>query len=64
ISIQGKVRPVGGIPEKLYGARIAGVKSVVLPSQNLQDVPDGLGNMKIIPVQTVEESLQAVFASC
>lgn len=63
VSIQGKVRPVGGIPEKLYGARLAGVKRVVIPLQNAKDVPSGVGVPEVIPVQSVEECLPIVFAT-
>ncbi|MGB9867985.1 MAG: Lon family ATP-dependent protease [Bacillota bacterium] len=62
ISIQGKVRPVGGIPEKLYGARVAGVKRVVIPLDNGKDVPSGIRALEVIPVQSVEECLPIVFA--
>lgn len=44
VSIQGKVRPVGGIVEKLHGARQAGMKQVILPRENQLDAValDGL----------------------
>ena len=41
LSIRGKVYPVGGIAEKIYGAKQAGVKKVILPYDNLGDVPKG-----------------------
>ncbi|MGE5577935.1 MAG: Lon family ATP-dependent protease, partial [Syntrophothermus sp.] len=34
ISIQGKVKAVGGIPEKIYGARQAGVRKVIISREN------------------------------
>ncbi|GAW93715.1 Lon family ATP-dependent protease [Calderihabitans maritimus] len=61
ISIQGKVKPVGGIFEKLYGARQAGVKKVLIPKENEKDVPAQLKEMEVIPVATVEEALPHVF---
>jgi ATP-dependent Lon protease len=44
VSIGGKVRPVGGIVEKLHGARQAGMKQVILPRENQLDAValDGL----------------------
>lgn len=61
LSIRGGVRAVGGIPEKLYGARQAGIQRVLIPLENEKDVPLGLKNIKVIPVQTVEEVLINVF---
>ena len=34
ISLQGKVRPVGGVFEKAYGAKQAGIKTLVIPNKN------------------------------
>ncbi len=57
VSIQGKVRGVGGIPEKLYGARQAGIKKVVLPQENQNDLPSEVGGLQVVLVQTVEQAL-------
>ena len=37
ISLTGKVLPVGGIKEKVMGARRAGIKCLVLPAANQRD---------------------------
>lgn len=58
ISIQGKVRPVGGIAEKIFGAKQAGVKTVLIPKENLADVPSGLQGIAVIPVETIQEALE------
>ena len=60
ISLQGYVRPVGGIPEKLYGARLAGIKTVLVPEENKNDVPP-LPEMHVVPVKNVEEALPWFF---
>ena len=60
ISLQGYVKAVGGIPEKLYGARQAGIETVIIPYANKDDVPD-LPGMRVIPVKTVEEALPWIF---
>jgi ATP-dependent Lon protease len=57
ISIQGKVKPVGGIPEKIYGAKQAMMKKVLIPWDNFKEVPPGLTGIEIIPVSTAEEVL-------
>jgi len=63
VSIQGKVRAVGGVFEKIYGARQAGIKTVLVPAENEKDVPHDLGGIRIIPVNTVEEVVRYVFPS-
>jgi ATP-dependent Lon protease len=60
ISIQGKVRPVGGIAEKIFGAKQAGVKTVLIPKENLPDIPSGLQGITVIPVETLQEALEHV----
>jgi len=60
LSIQGRVRPVGGIPEKIYGARQAGIKKVLVPAENLPEVPTDLSDLEVIPVATVDEVLAEV----
>ncbi|SMC00022.1 ATP-dependent Lon protease [Thermanaeromonas toyohensis ToBE] len=58
ISIQGKVKPVGGIVEKIYGARQAGMRCVILPQANAAEVPQELPGIEVIPVATVAEALE------
>ena len=57
ISIQGKIRPVGGIIEKIYGAKLAGMKRVLIPEENKTDVPPDLKGIEVIPVATVKETI-------
>ena len=60
ISLQGKVKPVGGIYEKIFGAKQAGVQTVLIPADNMADVPDGLRGIEVIPVNSIEEALEIV----
>lgn len=39
ISVQGRVKPVGGVFEKAYGASQAGMKGIIIPKENEQDIP-------------------------
>jgi ATP-dependent Lon protease len=61
VSIQGKVRAVGGVFEKIYGARQAGIKTVLIPAENEKDVPADLKGIRVIPVGSVEEIIRHVF---
>ncbi|HAI87500.1 MAG TPA: ATP-dependent protease, Lon family [Firmicutes bacterium] len=61
LSIQGKVREVGGIFEKIYGARQAGIRKVILPAENVKDVPDDITGIEVIPVSSVSETFSHVF---
>ncbi|MEW6662965.1 MAG: Lon family ATP-dependent protease [Bacillota bacterium] len=61
LSIQGRIKPVGGITEKIYGAKQAGVKTVLIPKDNQPDVPANLKGIKAVPVATIEEALGYVF---
>lgn len=62
ISIQGKIKPVGGIIEKIYGAKQAGMKKALIPRDNKRDVPGGLKGIKVITVATIEDAMKHVFA--
>lgn len=62
ISIQGKIKPVGGLAEKIYGAKQAGMRLVLVPQENQADIPQQLGGMQVVPVATLEEAIPYVFA--
>lgn len=40
ITLSGKVLPVGGIKEKMLAAHRYGVKTILLPEQNMQDLEE------------------------
>ena len=62
ITLSGKVWPVGGIKEKMLAAYRYGVKTVLLPKRNLQDLdelPDNVRKqMQFIPVEHLDDVLQ------
>ena len=64
ISLQGDVRPIGGLPEKLMAAQRAGVRRVFIPAENeedLRDVPgEVLEELQIVPVRRAEDVLGAL----
>jgi len=61
LSIQGKVREVGGIFEKIYGARQAGIRKVIMPAENAKDVPSDITGIEVVPVASVSEAFAHVF---
>lgn len=62
ISIQGLIRPVGGVYEKLHGARRAGLKRVLIPADNAAEIGAGLAGVEVVAVATVGDILPHVFA--
>jgi ATP-dependent Lon protease len=60
LSIQGKVRAVGGIVEKLYAARQAGMRRVFLPKENAREVDAALAGLDVFPVTNVEQVLASL----
>jgi len=62
LSIGGKVRGVGGVVEKVYAARQAGMRAVIVPRENARDVRVQSG-IEIVPVTTVDAALEALGAA-
>ena len=60
ISIHGKIKPVGGICEKIGAAKRAGAKRVFIPKDNFgaDFFPDGI---EVIPVENISELFRGVF---
>lgn len=61
ISLRGKVKPVGGIFEKIYGARRKGIKLVAIPKDNEKEVPIGLQDIEVKAISNIEELMDIVF---
>jgi ATP-dependent Lon protease len=60
LSVRGEVLPVGGVSSKVEAAIDAGVKTIIVPKSNLQDIvlsDEQLKKVKIIPVTAIEEVL-------
>jgi len=67
ITLRGEVLPIGGLKEKLLAALRGGIKTVLIPHDNvrdLADVPDEVKNqLDIHPVQWVDEVLELALTS-
>lgn len=55
VSIQGLVKPIGGVVAKVEAARQAGVTRVFIPRENYQKLFDELEGVKVVAVDRVEE---------
>lgn len=56
LSIRGKVKGVGGIIPKIEAAIHAGVKKVIIPKENWQEIFNSF-DIEVIPVETVIEAI-------
>lgn len=65
ITLRGLVLPVGGIKEKLIGAKSAGIGTVLMPKRNEKDLPDlpeeVTQKVKIILIDTLDDVVQFFF---
>ena len=61
ISLRGKVLPIGGLKEKLLAAHRGGIKTVIIPKENVKDLEEIPENAKrdlnIHAVETIDEVL-------
>lgn len=61
ISLRGKVLPIGGLKEKLLVAHRGGIKTVLIPKENVKDleeIPENVKqNLAIHAVETIDEVL-------
>ena len=63
ISLTGKVMPIGGLREKSMAAYKAGIKTVVIPKENVPDLDDIVDvvkkNIEFVPVTKLDEVFKA-----
>ena len=66
ITLRGRVLPIGGLREKLLAARKAGIRKVLVPEKNRQDMADVSAEitegLDIVYVQTMEDVLREALA--
>lgn len=65
LSLVGKVLPIGGLKEKVIAARRNGIKSIIIPKQNVKDleeIPEHVRKgIAFHPVETMEEVVSLIF---
>jgi ATP-dependent Lon protease len=67
ITLRGNVLPIGGLNEKLLAAQRSGIKTVLIPRENIKDLAEIQEKVKegltIVPVETIEEAMKYVFST-
>ena len=62
ITLRGEITAIGGLKEKLLAAHRGGIKTVLIPEENvkdLQDIPENVKNhLEIVPVRWIERVLE------
>lgn len=61
ISLYGKIKPVGGIFEKIYGARRMGIRLVLIPKDNEKEIPLNNEDIKVKALESIEELMEIAF---
>ncbi len=66
VTLRGNVLPIGGLKEKLLAALRGGIKTVIIPIENVKDlaeIPDNVKHgLEIIPATNVEEVLRVALS--
>jgi ATP-dependent Lon protease len=65
ITLRGNVLPIGGLNEKLLAAQRSGIKTVLIPKDNVKDLSEIPAMVKeglsIVPVEKIEDAVRHVF---
>ncbi len=65
LSLIGRVLPIGGLKEKTIAARRYGIKTIIMPKENLKDLEEIPEHVKkgitFHPVETMDEVLEKIF---
>lgn len=57
ISAAGKVGPIGGVTEKILGAKKVGASLLFISRQNCLDLPDQVEGIKVVAIDTIDEAV-------
>jgi ATP-dependent Lon protease len=67
ITLRGEVLAIGGLKEKLLAAHRGGIKTVLIPEENVKDlaeIPDNVKNhLEIVPVRWIDKVLEVALSS-
>lgn len=56
VSLSGAVKPIGGVTEKAHGALRAGMKKMLIPTENTDEIETATGGMRIVRIATVQDA--------
>jgi Lon-like ATP-dependent protease len=63
LTVRGEVLPIGGVSYKIEAAIEAGIKNIIVPQSNMNDIvidPEKLKKIKIFPVKRIEDVLKMI----
>jgi len=60
LDLDGSVRAIGGVKQKTFGARQAGVDVLLVPGDNAPDARRYAGSMRVVPVESFQQALHAL----
>jgi ATP-dependent Lon protease len=67
ITLRGEVLAIGGLKEKLLAAHRGGIKTVLIPEENVKDlaeIPDNVKNhLEIVPVRWIDKVLEVALSN-
>lgn len=58
ISISGDIKAVGGVVEKIYGAKQAGMRKIIVPEENKGEIPENIKGIEIVTVKSIEDVMK------
>ena len=62
ITLRGRVLPIGGLKEKVYAAIRAGIKTVIIPEENIKDLKEIdkslLKSISVVPISEAKSVLK------
>ena len=66
ITLRGRVLPIGGLKEKLLAALRGGIKTVIIPEENVKDlteIPEEVkkAHLEILPASRMDDVLKIAF---
>ncbi|WP_244834138.1 Lon family ATP-dependent protease [Clostridium sp. BJN0001] len=61
VSLYGDVKPIGGVFEKIYGAKRMGIRLVLVPEENKNEIPKNLTGIEVKTIENINDILNYVF---
>ncbi|HDK25481.1 MAG TPA: endopeptidase La [Candidatus Atribacteria bacterium] len=68
ITLRGRVLPVGGLKEKILAAYQSGIKTIIIPKENIKNIDDLPNNikkrLKFVAVNNIDDVLKTALTKC